>query len=458
MHDSVTLNPRRSRLAKTSIAVAAGALLAVTLPVLPAAAATAEFTGTLPDGTDWRAVLPDDWNGTLLLYSHGYQPSFTGPRAPATVAPNAETEQLLLDQGYALVGSTYERTGWAVPTAPGDQLESLEAALAQIGEQPRHVLAYGTSMGGLVTGRLAETAGDVIDGAMPTCGLMEGGVDLNNYQLDGSHAVSELLAPDQDIQLEGYASLGDAFATSAALTAAVEAGQATPEGRARVALAASLFHLAGGETRHLDAWQQTMYDTLSGAIGFVTPGRFDIESTAGGNATWNVGVDYRMLFQQSEDRQAVAKLYKAAGLDLQADLDLLTDTADVAPDPGSVETLTGTSGLTGDVQMPVLTMHTLVDRLAPVQVEEEYAEDVRSHGDAALLRQTWVDRGDHCNFTPAEIAAGIVVLEDRVVSGHWSGDSASVPRLNRLAATLGDSGSAFVNLPPQEFVGDRTAP
>jgi pimeloyl-ACP methyl ester carboxylesterase len=448
----------RSPLTRACIAAATGALLAVTLPALPAAAATAAYSGTLPDGTAWRAVLPDDWNGTMLLYSHGYQPSFAGPRAPATVAPNPATEQLLLDQGYALVGSTYESTGWAVPTAPGDQLESLDAAIAQIGEQPDHVLAYGTSMGGLVTGRLAETAGDVIDGAMPTCGLMEGGVDLNNYQLDGSHAINELLAPDQDIQIEGYTSLAEAFATSGALSAAVEEGQTTPEGRARVALAAALFHLAGGDSRDLDTWQQTMYETLVGTIGFVTPGRFDIESTAGGNATWNVGVDYRMLFQQSEDRQAVAKLYKAAGLDLRAELDRLTATADIAADPGSVETLAGHSGLTGDLQMPVLTMHTIVDRLAPVQVEEEYAEDVRSQGDAALLRQTFVDRGDHCNFTPAEIVAGIVVLEDRVVSGHWGGESSSSPRLNRLAATLGDSGSAFVNLPLQEFLGDRTAP
>ena len=63
-------------------------------------------------------------------------------------------------------------------------------------------------MGGLVTGRLAESAGDVIAGAMPTCGLMEGGVDLNNYQLDGSHAINELLALEQDIPIEGYANLG----------------------------------------------------------------------------------------------------------------------------------------------------------------------------------------------------------------------------------------------------------
>ena len=448
--------PLRARLKLVGATATTAALLAVGLAAAPAAAADGEYSGTLPDGTAWRAVVPAEWNGTMLLYSHGYQPSFAGPRAPATVAPSTATEQLLLEQGYALIGSTYEATGWAVPTAPGDQLESLNAAVARIGEQPDHVLAYGTSMGGLVTGLLAESAGDVIAGAMPTCGLMEGGVDLNNYQLDGSHAINELLAPDQDIQIEGYESLGAAFGTTAALVGAVEAGQSTPAGRARVALAAALFHLPGTDTRDAGVWQQSMYTLLTQTLRFVTPGRFDIETATGGNATWNVGVDYGRLFQQSEDRQKVAELYRAAGLDLKADLAQLTRTADIAPDPGSVETLTATSGLTGDLQVPVLTMHTTVDILAPVQVEQEYAEDVRSQGDAGMLRQTFVDRDGHCAFTPAEIAAGISVLEERVTSGHWGGAGNSVPQLNALAASLHESGSAFVTLPPMEFVGDRT--
>ncbi|WP_314501720.1 alpha/beta hydrolase [uncultured Microbacterium sp.] len=446
----------RSRRAVVGMTAATCALLAAAVTAPPATAAiSGEFTGTLGDGTAWRAVVPDDWNGTLLLYSHGYQPSFAGPRAPATVAPSPATEQLLLERGYALVGSTYEATGWAVPTAPGDQLESLDAAIAQIGEHPDHVLAYGTSMGGLVTGILAESAGDVIAGAMPTCGLMEGGVDLNNYQLDGSHAINELLAPDQDIQIEGYADLGAAFGTAAALTAAVDVGQTTPEGRARVALAAALFHLPGTDTGDTAAWQDSMYTLLKQTLGFVTPGRFDIETATGGSATWNVGVDYGKLFQQSEDRRRVAELYRAAGLDLKSDLALLTRTADTAADAGSVETLSATSGLTGELQMPVLTMHTTIDILAPVQVEQEYAEDVRSQGESALLRQTFVEREGHCSFTPAEIAAGIDVLEERVTSGHWGAESNSVPRLNALAASIDDSGSAFVTVPPREFLGDR---
>jgi hypothetical protein len=108
MHASAPSTPLRSRRTFLGATAAACALLAAGIIAPPAAAASGEFSGSLSDGTAWLAVVPDDWNGTLLLYSHGYQPSFAGPRAPATVAPNPATEQLLLEQGYALVGSTFD--------------------------------------------------------------------------------------------------------------------------------------------------------------------------------------------------------------------------------------------------------------------------------------------------------------------------------------------------------------
>jgi pimeloyl-ACP methyl ester carboxylesterase len=441
-------------------AAAASAALSVGLVAPPALADTGgEFSGSLSNGTTWLASVPSEWNGTVLLYSHGYRPSFV-PGNPASVAPNDATKALLLERGYALVGSSYASNGWAVPTAVDDQLQSLDAMLGQTGLDPDHVLAYGTSMGGLVTGRIAESAGDVIDGAMPTCGLMEGAVDLSNYQLDGAHAIDVLLAPAEDIDIEGYATLGEAFAASGALDAAVKAGQQTPEGRARIALAAALFHLSDGVPAAAApsdpaVLQQGLYSQLRSTISFVTPGRFDIESTAGGNATWNAGVDYQRLFAQSEDRVVVQELYRQAGLDLKADLATLTATADVVADPGSVETLRASSALTGDLQMPVVSLHTLDDILAPVQVEQEYAEDVRNAGDGNLLRQFQVDRVGHCNFTPAEIAAGIEALHDRVVTGNWGLVGQSAQRMNQLAASLDDSGSAFVPTQPGKFLGDR---
>ena len=39
------------------------------------------FTGTLANGTTWVADVPANWNGILLLYSHGFGP-LTAADAP----------------------------------------------------------------------------------------------------------------------------------------------------------------------------------------------------------------------------------------------------------------------------------------------------------------------------------------------------------------------------------------
>src|SRR5512142_2095564 len=144
------------------------------------AGAAASYTGTLADGATWIADVPADWNGTLVLYSHGF-----GTLSPAD-APDPATRQELLARGYALVGSSYDPNGslWALASATRDQFESL-AAVERIIGHPRRTLALGTSMGGLVSAQEAQTAGHRLDGVVSTCGLVAGGLDLNNYELDG---------------------------------------------------------------------------------------------------------------------------------------------------------------------------------------------------------------------------------------------------------------------------------
>ena len=45
-----------------------------------------EVTGTLANGTIWVAEYPQSWNGTLILYSHGYG------ALTAADAPDADTQ------------------------------------------------------------------------------------------------------------------------------------------------------------------------------------------------------------------------------------------------------------------------------------------------------------------------------------------------------------------------------
>jgi dienelactone hydrolase len=449
-----TVNRRRR--AVLAIVATTAAAAAMVSPATSAAAAppVTSYTGSLPNGTTWKADVPANWNGTLLLYSHGYLPTFVGaPNLPQN-APDPQTAAALLAEGYGLTGSSYAAAGWALNTAPQDQLDTLAATIDAIGRQPRRVLAVGTSMGGLVTAKLAEIGAGRIQGALPTCGIVGGGAAMGNYQLDGAHAIATLLAPGQQLKLADFANLGEGFATTAALTAAVQQAQATPAGRARVALAAALYQVpswAPGQEPPApsdpDAVQLGLYQSLLQVLPFVTPARFDIETAVGGNPAWNTGVDYRRLLARAADRGTVRALYRAAGLDLDADLRSLTTTADTTADPGAVRRIFATSVPSGRARMPVLTVHTTADGLVPVQHEDAYRDAVTRAGRAGLLRQAFVARQGHCSFTPAELVAAVHALERRVATGRW-GHVATTESLQREATRLGLGDAAYVHYRP----------
>src|SRR5688572_30480910 len=54
------------------------------------------YSGSLPNGATWKAELPANWNRTLLLYSHGYLPTFAGAPNVAWDAPDPQTGAALL--------------------------------------------------------------------------------------------------------------------------------------------------------------------------------------------------------------------------------------------------------------------------------------------------------------------------------------------------------------------------
>ncbi|WP_410613002.1 alpha/beta hydrolase [Amycolatopsis sp. lyj-109] len=438
-----------------------GALVATTLTAFglttgstAQAATPAHYTGQLPDGASWVADVPASWNGTVILYSHGF-----GPLAPRN-APDEPTGQALLAAGYALIGSSYSGPSlWALASAPRDQFASLDELVRKIGE-PRRTIAWGTSMGGLVSALEAESGTRRLDGALTTCGLVGGALNLNNYQLDAEYALSRLLAPAQPVRLVRYASADEAGAAGAALTKIVTDAQGTAAGRARIALGAALMNTPPWLTGDVPpgpadyaGQEQQQQQALAFVLGFVMPGRYQIELAAGGNSAFNRGVDYRDLLSGSPLARQVRALYRTAGLDLDADLADLTRHADVTPDARAVGTLARTSTATGRLRVPELTIHTTADHLVPVEQENSYAQRVHAAGRESLLRQAYVGAAGHCAFQPSETLAALHALESRIDTGHWP--DLRPERLNAAAAELGAPGRYLRYTPARLTGSDR---
>src|SRR5260370_8095738 len=98
----------------------AGAIAALGLALLPVgvSAAATPINGTATDryglSFTYKIEVPSPWNGTLVLYSHGYT---FGPDNPAEDVGDPTTGAWLLANGYALAGSSYSTTGWALQQA-----------------------------------------------------------------------------------------------------------------------------------------------------------------------------------------------------------------------------------------------------------------------------------------------------------------------------------------------------
>ncbi|MFJ9041011.1 DUF6351 family protein [Streptomyces sp. NPDC102406] len=425
----------------------------------PAADRAQHLTGVLADGATWIADIPapGHWNGTLLLFSHGF-----GPLA-AQNAPSAAAHDALLAEGYALAGSSYDPNGsqWALASAERDQFATLDAVTARTGE-PRRTLSVGQSMGGLVNAQIARDGAGRVDGALGLCGLVTGGTDLDNYQLDAEYTIARLLLPGERPKLVGFDSPGEAAATADRLTAAVTAAQTTPAGRARIALAAAYLNVpawAPGKDRPAaDDWrgqEEQQYAWLAqGLLSFIEGGRYAMERSVGGNNSANRGVDYAALLAGSPSAPRVRALYRAAGLDLRADLTALTAGASVTADPDAVREAARTSSAGQGLAVPLLDLHTTADQLVPVEQENRFADRVRAAGDSALLRQAYVERQGHCAFTTAETLAAVHAVEHRVETGHW-GTAASPAALQRAALDLGLDGAAYVPYRPGELTVGR---
>jgi hypothetical protein len=446
------------------------------LALLPAASGATQATtstassGTLPDGGTWIADVPSPWNGTLLLYSHGY-----GSTAPAD-SPDPATKQALLDRGYALAGSSYDPNGslWQLGSAVRDQFETLsDVERTVLPHRPHRVFALGTSMGGLISSLEDETSYGRLNGALTTCGIVAGGLQLGNYQLDGEYAFNHLLAGDSIklVNFTGPTGAADSFQSAVQMGTVAAGAQNTAVGRARLALALSLMNtttwaVQPGATppapHDYAAQEQGQYDTDFGApppgfppltvMEFVQTGRQQIELAAGGNPNWTVGLDFTQLVDRSSYKPEIEALYRAAGLNLNADLRSLTRSANIKASVKAVRWMVQTSDNTGRLQVPELDMHTIADQLVPVQQENYYRRTVAFAGRSDVLRQSYVDAQGHCNFTASELVAGVQAVQQRVNTGRWD-HLADPGSLNAAATATGLGSSAFIPYEPAPLTG-----
>ena len=380
--------------------------------------------GTI-DGAKYSIVLPSKWNGTLLLYSHGYRFAHPGPPdydQPVTSAQVSSTDtdgsgkdavsQQLLKAGYALAGSSYKSNGWAV--ADGVQAgEQLHEKFVKTVGTPKRTYVWGDSLGGLITEILSEENPSWVDGAAPMCGALAG-PDLNfDVALDVAFAVKTLIDPQ--LKLTGYTSSDDAnrnwqqAATAVQKAAADTAGGGTAKALFIAALVDAPTKTDTYDGHDLVSQVKALVEAELTALAFGTAGRYELEQRVGGNPSTNTDTDYSKRITTAE-----GALIKQAGGNVTALEQQLANAPRVSADDSARQKFEKLGDTTGKLSVPTLTMHTEYDPLVLVQNESVFAGRVNQQKDTGKLVQLYIaPPATYSEKSGAPYGAGHCVFSDK---------------------------------------------
>ncbi|WP_226580422.1 alpha/beta fold hydrolase [Halobacillus litoralis] len=340
------------------------------------------------NGAGYRIEVPENWNGDLVLYSHGYRSEET---KALTVNNPSNLRRYLLEAGYAWAASSYSKNGYEVKQGVKDTHALGQFFNGKIG-QADHTYVVGHSMGGHITGVLAEQYQNAYDGAMPMCGVM-GDNELFDFFTDYNLAAQALA----DVPVEFPAP--ENYQTSIVPEIKETLGLNTTLTDEGEKLRKLTMYLSGGERPLFDQafniWQDFLFTLYREDPSYGTPG----------NLINNTDSIYQLdaAPELSEEEQNLAELIP----------DITSD-----PQARSGNGLAKIPQLSGDINVPVITLHTIGDLFVPFSMEQLYAQRVEASGKEDMLVSRAIRATGHCEFTPEEETDGFTALIDWVKEGE----------------------------------------
>lgn len=401
-----------------------------------------DINGLLPDGTPYRLSIPKGWNGVVVRdLDYVYRSQTLGL---------TERYEDLWRRGFAAIGTMRHRLRM-YQYDPLREIANLDRVLDRfeeaVGGRDHRVVQYGCSGGGHVTLAVSEFFPDRVDGCVALAAHTP--VALMNSFLDGWFVLRTLIGPAyveaghgsiEDLGIVGLSNDGLVDPTAHgrrgpivdAWRKAVETAQATPLGRARMALAFTLGQWPAWVTG--DVEQPDLDDVTSLQFSMfralmhnaANPGgeaRIMFENAAQGQQpSWNNDTDYEDFLNTANPamRSAVEALYSAAGSTLRDDLQRLAETPRIKAEPHALEFWRVPGRTTqGKPRIPVLRLHMIGDYQIPPSLVEGYAAEVLANGASENFRAAYVSATGHCNFSAAESAAAVETVLQRATSGRW---------------------------------------
>jgi pimeloyl-ACP methyl ester carboxylesterase len=364
----------------------------------------------------YRIRVPANWNGTLIVYAHGYGET----TLPLALAPLPADVDALLAKGFALAAS---RFGGGVPVPPlvlaGYQVkEGMQNSVALTGAfretfgRPLRTILWGKSLGGLIALGLIEKFPGLYDGAVALCAAGAGTPRRFDLFLDITLAYKAAFG-----WVPEWGSPGDLRDDLDYMTDVRPYVPAQNPGNLGLW---EFIRLVNRLPRDSYYFSPTGLPERVQNLYFALAVRAELERRAGGPVAENIGREYTL---SDADKAYLAGL----GVDADALLAEMNRWTNITSDRNARNYAAHYVDPSGDIRRPVLTVHTTGDALAPFNHESAYFASVGHMGNGDLLMQQFTAGyrtpggavvNGHCTFTSAQNVAGI----DAMVSWLDTGD------------------------------------
>lgn len=319
------------------------------------------------NGANYRIIFPENWKGKLVMYAHGYE--FMGSPLQSKNPDFAKRMSPFLERGFAVAASDYQYQGFALPQGV-DDTEALQKHFFTKYGKPDSTFIVGHSMGGGVSLATIENFGANYQGALPLCPLASRPYLQCRKEFD-IYATFNGLFPGI------VTSLADIFDLSKPYQAQNSRNMFAKATEIKKAIYAKDSLLAIAFAKRFDLKVQD----LPFSLFFNENVLRDIAQKAKGNPFDNMNT----LYSGFPDNLLVNQ--KAERLKATANPDVIFKKYD----------------RTGNIDNPILVMHTIYDQLIPASYAVTNFENmVHQQGKDQYFSVKYTNGQGHCNFTPQE--------------------------------------------------------
>lgn len=320
-------------------------------------------------GATYKIIFPPGWKGKLVMYAHGYE--FMGSAIRQSKNPQfAESMKPFLERGFAVAASDYSIQGFALPEGV-ENTEALRKYFFKKYGRPDTTFVVGHSMGGGITLATIENFGKNYNGGLPLCPLSSRPYLQCRKEFD-MYASFNALFPGVVVKLS------DIFDLSKTKPA-TPFSEMMPKARAiRKGIIEKDSALGVTFAKHF----YLKFDDLPFSLFFNENVLRDIAQKSQGNPFDNTNTVYSGFPDDWNINHKVERL-----------------AATVNPN-----ILFGRYDRTGDINQPVVLMHTIYDQLIPpIYGVVNFENMVHQKNKDEYFTVKYTNGQGHCQFTPQQI-------------------------------------------------------